>query len=28
MTQNMLIDDASEGINAFLEKRNPKWRNK
>ncbi len=28
MTQNMLIDDASEGINAFLEKRNPKWKNK
>ena len=28
MTKNMMIDDASEGINAFLEKRNPKWKNK
>ena len=28
MTKNMMIDDASEGINAFLDKRNPKWRNK
>ena len=28
MTKNMMIDDASEGINAFLKKRNPKWRNK
>jgi len=28
MTENMMIDDASEGINAFLDKRNPKWRNK
>ena len=28
MTKNMMIDDASEGINAFLDKRNPKWKNK
>ena len=28
MTKNMMIDDACEGINAFLEKRNPKWKNK
>ncbi len=28
MTKNMLIEDASEGINSFLDKRNPKWRNK
>ena len=28
MTKNMMIHDASEGINAFLEKRNPKWKNK
>ncbi len=28
MTKNMMIDDASEGINSFLDKRNPKWRNK
>ena len=28
MTKNMLIDDASEGISSFLDKRNPKWRNK
>jgi enoyl-CoA hydratase/carnithine racemase len=28
MTKNMMIDDAFEGINAFLEKRNPKWKNK
>ena len=25
---NMMIDDASEGINSFLEKRNPKWKDK
>lgn len=25
MTRNMLDDDASEGINAFLEKRQPQW---
>jgi 1,4-dihydroxy-2-naphthoyl-CoA synthase len=24
----MMIDDASEGISSFLDKRNPKWRNK
>ncbi len=28
MTKNMMIDDASEGINSFLDKRNPRWRNK
>ena len=28
MTKNMMIDDASEGISSFLNKRNPKWRNK
>ncbi len=28
MAKNMMIDDASEGINSFLDKRNPKWKNK
>ena len=28
MTKNMMIDDASEGINSFLDKRDPKWRDK
>ena len=28
MTKNMMIDDASEGISSFLDKRNPKWRDK
>jgi len=28
MTENMLSMDAQEGISAFLEKRNPKWKNK
>ena len=28
MTYNMMAMDAKEGISAFLEKRNPKWRNK
>ena len=25
MTENMMARDAEEGINAFLEKRDPKW---
>jgi len=25
MTQNMMIEDATEGINAFLDKRDPNW---
>ena len=28
MTQNMMAIDAQEGISAFLEKRNPNWKNK
>jgi enoyl-CoA hydratase/carnithine racemase len=28
MTENMMALDAKEGISAFLEKRNPKWRDK
>ena len=28
MTENMMAMDAKEGISAFIEKRNPKWRNK
>jgi enoyl-CoA hydratase/carnithine racemase len=28
MTQNMLAQDANEGINAFIEKRPPDWRGK
>tara|TARA_B100000963_G_scaffold357761_1_gene380721 strand:- start:527 stop:1333 length:807 start_codon:yes stop_codon:yes gene_type:complete len=28
MTKNMMIDDASEGISSFLDKRDPKWKNK
>jgi enoyl-CoA hydratase/carnithine racemase len=28
MTENMLARDAEEGINAFLEKRDPKWENR
>tara|TARA_B100000575_G_C23086586_1_gene626239 strand:+ start:586 stop:1392 length:807 start_codon:yes stop_codon:yes gene_type:complete len=28
MTKNMMIDDASEGISSFLDKRVPKWKNK
>ena len=27
MTKNMMAQDAKEGISAFLEKRNPIWRN-
>jgi enoyl-CoA hydratase/carnithine racemase len=27
MTENMLKDDAGEGIDAFIEKRNPGWNN-
>ena len=27
MTENMLEDESKEGINAFLEKRNPVWNN-
>jgi len=27
MVENMLIHDAEEGINAFIEKRDPEWRN-
>lgn len=25
MVENMLVRDAEEGINAFIEKREPKW---
>jgi enoyl-CoA hydratase/carnithine racemase len=28
MTKNMMAMDAKEGISAFLQKRNPKWKNK
>ena len=28
MTQNMMAEDAKEGINAFIEKRLPIWKNK
>ena len=28
MTKNMLALDATEGISAFIDKRNPKWKNK
>jgi enoyl-CoA hydratase/carnithine racemase len=28
MTENMLARDAEEGINAFIEKRDPKWENR
>jgi enoyl-CoA hydratase/carnithine racemase len=26
MTESMMLEDAREGLNAFLEKRAPKWR--
>jgi 1,4-dihydroxy-2-naphthoyl-CoA synthase len=26
ITQNMLAEDAAEGVGAFIEKRAPKWR--
>jgi enoyl-CoA hydratase/carnithine racemase len=26
MTENMMLEDAHEGLGAFLEKRSPKWR--
>ena len=28
MTENMKAIDAKEGISAFIEKRNPNWKNK
>ncbi|MEM9683500.1 MAG: enoyl-CoA hydratase [Pseudomonadota bacterium] len=28
MTRNMLLEDAAEGIDAFLEKRDPEWRDR
>jgi enoyl-CoA hydratase/carnithine racemase len=28
MTKNMMASDAKEGISAFLEKRNPNWKNR
>ena len=28
MTQNMMMEDAEEGINSFLEKRDPDWKDK
>jgi enoyl-CoA hydratase/carnithine racemase len=28
MTMNLMAEDAQEGIQAFIEKRTPKWKNK
>ena len=28
MTKNAMVFEAKEGISAFLEKRNPNWKNK
>jgi 1,4-dihydroxy-2-naphthoyl-CoA synthase len=28
MTENMMARDAEEGIDAFIEKREPKWQDK
>ena len=28
MTQNMMMEDAEEGINSFIEKRDPDWKDK
>jgi enoyl-CoA hydratase/carnithine racemase len=28
MVENMLVRDAEEGINAFIDKREPKWENR
>jgi enoyl-CoA hydratase/carnithine racemase len=28
MTKNLLAEDAGEGIDAFIEKRSPKWKDR